>query len=83
MSDLSLNQQVIAEFRANGGRVGGYLEGALVVLVHHRGRLSGSEYVHRNLRPPDCRDIAMAPIADLATAQIRRRELVSRGTPFA
>ena len=47
MSDLSLNQQVIAEFRANGGRVGGYLEGALVVLVHHRGRLSGSEYVHR------------------------------------
>jgi deazaflavin-dependent oxidoreductase (nitroreductase family) len=46
MSDFSLNQQVIAEFRANGGRVGGYLEGALVVLVHHRGRLSGSEYVH-------------------------------------
>lgn len=37
MSDLSLNQQVIAEFRANGGRVGGYLEGALVVLVHRRG----------------------------------------------
>jgi hypothetical protein len=29
MSDLSLNQQVIAEFRANGGRVGGYLEGAV------------------------------------------------------
>jgi hypothetical protein len=46
MSDLSLNQQVIAEFRANGGRVGGYLEGALVALVHHRGRLGGSEYVH-------------------------------------
>ena len=46
MSDFSLNQQVIAEFRANGGRVGGYLEGALVVLVHHRGRLSGSEYAH-------------------------------------
>ena len=46
MSDFSLNQQVIAEFRANGGRVGGYLEGALVVLVHHRGPLSGSEYVH-------------------------------------
>jgi hypothetical protein len=26
MSDFSLNQQVIAVFRANGGRVGGYLE---------------------------------------------------------
>ena len=37
MSDFGLNQQVIAEFRANGGRVGGYLEGALVVLVHQRG----------------------------------------------
>ena len=37
MSDFGLTQQVIAEFRANGGRVGGYLEGALVVLVHQRG----------------------------------------------
>jgi hypothetical protein len=46
MSDFSLNQQVIAEFRANEGRVGGYLEGSLVVLVHHRGRLSGRGYVH-------------------------------------
>lgn len=30
----------------------------------------------RNLRPPDCRDIAMASIADLATARIRRREVL-------
>ena len=27
----------------------------------------------RNLRPPDCGDIAMAPVTDLATARIRRR----------
>jgi deazaflavin-dependent oxidoreductase (nitroreductase family) len=39
------NQQTIAEFRANGGHVGGPFEGAPVVLVHHRGRKSGREYV--------------------------------------
>ena len=39
------NRKTIAEFRANGGRVGGPFEGAPVVLVHHRGRTSGREYV--------------------------------------
>jgi len=38
------NQKTIAEFRANGGKVGGYFEGAPLVLVHHRGRKSGKEY---------------------------------------
>jgi deazaflavin-dependent oxidoreductase (nitroreductase family) len=39
------NEKTIAEFRANEGRVGGPFEGAPVVLVHHRGRKSGREYV--------------------------------------
>ena len=39
------NAQIIAEFRANEGRVGGNFEGAPMVLVHHRGRKSGREYV--------------------------------------
>jgi deazaflavin-dependent oxidoreductase (nitroreductase family) len=39
------NQRVIAEFRANEGRVGGSFEGAPMVLVHHVGRKSGNEYV--------------------------------------
>ena len=43
MSDW--NASTIAEFRSNGGRIGGYFEGAPVVLVHHRGRKSGREYV--------------------------------------
>src|SRR5207302_2000390 len=38
--------RTIAEFRANGGRVGGTFEGAPLVLVHHRGRKSGREYVN-------------------------------------
>jgi len=40
------NSKTIAEFRANKGRVGGPFEGAPMVLVHHRGRRSGREYVN-------------------------------------
>ena len=39
------NAKVIADFRANEGRVGGRFEGAPMVLVHHRGRRSGTEFV--------------------------------------
>jgi deazaflavin-dependent oxidoreductase (nitroreductase family) len=47
MSDvLDWNANTIAEFRANEGRVGGNFEGAPMVLVHHRGRHSGREYVN-------------------------------------
>ena len=46
MSDpLDWNAKTIAEFRANEGRVGGNFAGAPMVLVHHRGRKSGREYV--------------------------------------
>ncbi|GAB0103183.1 nitroreductase family deazaflavin-dependent oxidoreductase [Nocardia sp. JMUB6875] len=40
MSD-DWNTQIINEFRANEGRVGGPFEGAPMILVHHRGRKSG------------------------------------------
>lgn len=43
MSDW--NAEIIAEFRANDGKVGGNFEGAPIVLLHHRGRSSGREYV--------------------------------------
>lgn len=39
------NDKIIAEFRANEGRVGGPFEGAPLTLIHHRGRTSGREYV--------------------------------------
>jgi deazaflavin-dependent oxidoreductase (nitroreductase family) len=39
------NQNVITEFRANEGRVGGPFNGAPMVLLHHVGRKSGNEYV--------------------------------------
>jgi len=47
------NDKIIAEFRANDGRVGGNFEGAPVVLVHHRGRTSGHEYVNPLMYLPD------------------------------
>lgn len=40
------NQQVIEEFRANGGRVGGQFAGAPLLLLHHAGRRSGAERVN-------------------------------------
>ena len=53
MSDaLDWNAATIAEFRANEGRVGGNFAGAPMVLVHHRGRKSGREYVTPTHEPP-------------------------------
>ena len=45
MSEIDYNQQVIAEFREQGGKVGGPMEGAALVLVHHTGAKSGTERV--------------------------------------
>ena len=50
------NDKVIAEFRANDGRVGGPFEGAPVALVHHRGRTSGRAYVTPTMYLPDDAD---------------------------
>ena len=44
MSDW--NDQIIAEFRENGGRVGGPFEGAPLLLLHSTGAKSGQERVH-------------------------------------
>ncbi|WP_238013204.1 nitroreductase family deazaflavin-dependent oxidoreductase [Dactylosporangium sp. AC04546] len=44
MSDW--NAAVIDEFRANEGRVSGPFTGAPMVLIHHRGRKSGREFVN-------------------------------------
>jgi deazaflavin-dependent oxidoreductase (nitroreductase family) len=39
------NTQIIEEFRANDGQVGGQFAGAPLTLVHHRGRRSGREMI--------------------------------------
>ncbi len=40
------NASIIAEFRANGGKVGGNFEGAPVLLLHTTGAKSGAERVN-------------------------------------
>ena len=40
------NQQVIAEFRANAGRVGGYFEGRTLLLLHHRRAKTGTDRIN-------------------------------------
>jgi deazaflavin-dependent oxidoreductase (nitroreductase family) len=40
------NQEIIEEFRANGGRVGGSFAGAPVLLLHTRGARTGKERVN-------------------------------------
>jgi len=46
MSDMNdFNTQVIAEFRANGGKVGGPFEGTPIVLLTTKGAKSGLERV--------------------------------------
>jgi deazaflavin-dependent oxidoreductase (nitroreductase family) len=40
------NEQIIAQFRANHGIVGAPFEGRPMVLVHHKGRRTGTERVN-------------------------------------
>ena len=45
-SPADFNAQVIEEFRAKGGRVGGMFEGLPILLLHHTGAKSGTERVN-------------------------------------
>lgn len=47
------NKGVIEEFRANEGKVGGYFEGATVLLLHTIGRRSGKDHVTPLVYLPD------------------------------
>jgi deazaflavin-dependent oxidoreductase (nitroreductase family) len=40
------NAQIIAEFRANHGRVGGHFDGATLLLLHTIGARSGRQYTN-------------------------------------
>jgi deazaflavin-dependent oxidoreductase (nitroreductase family) len=40
------NRKIIEEFRANGGKVGGYFEGKSLLLLHTKGAKSGQERIN-------------------------------------
>jgi deazaflavin-dependent oxidoreductase (nitroreductase family) len=42
----NFNEKTIKEFRANGGKVGGWFEGQTLLLLHHIGAKSGTERVN-------------------------------------
>ena len=54
------NQKIIEEFRANEGKVGGYFEGAHMILIHHIGARSGTERVNPLTYLPDGDDMIIA-----------------------
>jgi deazaflavin-dependent oxidoreductase (nitroreductase family) len=45
-SPADYNEQIIEEFRANEGRVGGRFEGTPLLLLHHTGAKSGNSRVN-------------------------------------
>ena len=47
------NQKIIEEFRANEGRVGGGFEGATMLLLHTKGRRTGTERINPLVYLPD------------------------------
>ena len=68
MSDMhDWNAQIIAEFRDNGGKVGGQFEGAPLLLLHSTGAKSGQERIHPMMYQ-DLDDGAIAVFASKAGA---------------
>ena len=45
-SPADFNDQIIEEFRANEGRVGGMFEGSSLLLLHHTGAKSGKSRIN-------------------------------------
>ncbi len=52
-SAQDFNQQIIDEFHANAGEVGGPFEGAPLLLLHHRGAKSGEARISPLMYLPD------------------------------
>lgn len=55
----AFNRGVIAEFRANAGKVGGPFEGAPMVLITHTGAKSGKEYTTPLVHSMDGDDVVI------------------------
>jgi deazaflavin-dependent oxidoreductase (nitroreductase family) len=53
MSTHDYNAPIIAEFRKNHGKVGGYFEGAPILLLHTVGAHSGKPHVNPVMYLPD------------------------------
>lgn len=61
------NEKIIDEFRANEGKVGGYFEGASMILIHHIGARTGVERINPLVYLPDGEDMVIAATKGGAT----------------
>lgn len=52
-SPADFNAQIIEEFHANDGRVGGMFEGSTLLLLHHTGAKSGTSRINPLAYQPD------------------------------
>ena len=57
---IEANKEIVAEFRANGGRVGGYFADAPMLLLHHIGARTGDEHVNPLVYVRDGDDLVVA-----------------------
>src|SRR4026209_1775334 len=62
-AEMGWNTNVIEEFRANEGRVGGNFEGRTLLLLHHIGAKSGTERVN----PPAYQRLSDGSVAIFAS----------------
>jgi hypothetical protein len=71
------NQKIIEEFRAHEGKVGGYFEGAHMILIHHIGARSGTERVNPLTYLPDGDDMIIAATKGGAPRNLQPQETPS------
>lgn len=57
---IEADKEVVAEFRARGGQVGGYFAGAPMLLLHHIGARTGVEHVNPLVYVRDGDDLVVA-----------------------
>ena len=74
------NQKIIEEFRANEGKIGGYFEGAHMILIHHIGARSGTERVNPLAYLPDGDDMIIVATKGGVPQRTRTGITTSRNT---
>jgi len=55
-----MNDQIIEEFRANGGKVGGFFEGKPILLLHNTGAKSGAQRINPLVHATDGHNYVIA-----------------------
>ena len=84
-SPADFNAQIIEEFHANQGRVGGMFEGMPLLLLHHTGAKSGKRRIKpfRNVDRPRTRFLSVEEAKRMLNALPRDFRQLARGSPYS